>query len=489
MAKKDFDLAAAISGMVSELDTAAPEVRMIPLVDIIPNPANFYEIDKNALKPLMDSIAMDGLHHYPLVMQHPSEEGKWQLIDGERRYTACTELVKDGDTRFETIPCTVRNYGSSALAELQLILSNSTNRVLSPAEISKQAEKTELLFYQLKEEGHEFPGRMRDLVAKACNVSATKLARLKVIRENLHSDYQYLFEKNKLPEQTAYALARLPADFQERILKIMGSNVPYACTVEEILKKYEAGCRWDAAQLKCPDGKSCGGGDRFLRHDLTAQSWEGKCCGEKCCLECRYADPNGYGSCERMCSKAKDRKAAKKAADAELAEQKKLERAKPHQIKTMENARRLLTLIDAAGLSDDAEVPWRYYGYMDSCKAGDIRKWADCDFEGCSGWNYPRLDPEKLEVPLKACGVLKCSADFLLGLTDKPNGTGGIAMKWMDPKNAPKINADVVAKFTMPGLLKPKTMLAKWNGVRWSFPSGAEIEAECVGWWPIPEED
>ena len=85
MNKRNFDLAAAISGIVSESNTGAPEVRMIDIGDIIPNPANFYTIDKTALRPLMDSIAMDGLHHYPLVMKHPKEEGKWQLIDGERR--------------------------------------------------------------------------------------------------------------------------------------------------------------------------------------------------------------------------------------------------------------------------------------------------------------------------------------------------------------------------------------------------------------------
>ena len=33
MAKKQFDLAAAISGIVSDLDTNAVDVRMIPLVE------------------------------------------------------------------------------------------------------------------------------------------------------------------------------------------------------------------------------------------------------------------------------------------------------------------------------------------------------------------------------------------------------------------------------------------------------------------------
>lgn len=93
------------------------------------------------------------------------------------------------------------------MAELQLIFANSTARVLTNAEISRQAERMEMLLYQLKEEGYEFPGRMRDQVAAACKVSAPKLARLKVIREKLKApEFLLLFEKDKLPEQTAYAL-------------------------------------------------------------------------------------------------------------------------------------------------------------------------------------------------------------------------------------------------------------------------------------------
>lgn len=476
----NFDLAAAISGIVSTSDTNAPEVRMIPIADIIPNPKNFYKVDMEALKPLMDSIAMDGLHHYPLVMTHPKQEGKWQLIDGERRYTACRELAKE-DEKFSVIPCTVKEYGSTALAELQLILSNSTNRVLSPAEISRQAEETEMLFYQLKEEGYEFPGRMRDLVAAACNVSATKLARLKVIREKLHADYQYLFEKNKLPEQTAYALARLPEEFQERIVKIMGSNVPSGDAAEKILKLYEDGWRWDAAELKCPDGQTCGGGDRFLRHDLTAQSWEVKCGGNKCCLNC-----GSY--CDRMCSKAKAARKEKKAELEAKSTAASLERAKPHQLKTMENANRLLKAIDAARLSDTSSVPWSSWGDGSRLSVENIRKMADADFEGMPILYRPLLEPEQLEKPLEACKVLKCSADYLLGLTEELHGGGEPELKWKSPEEKPVVGHEVVGKFTMEGLLKPKVMITHWNGIRWCFPSGAGIEAECIGWWPVPEE-
>ena len=484
MPKDKFDLAAAISGIVSESNTGAPEVKMIPLTDIIPNPANFYAIGKKALRPLMDSIAMDGLHHYPLVMKHPKEEGKWQLIDGERRYTACRELVKEGHEEFKSIPCTVREYASTALAELQLILSNSTNRVLSNAEIMKQAEKTELLFYQLKEEGYEFPGRMRDQVAAACKVSASKLARLKVIREGLVADLMYLFEKNRLSEQAAYALARMPVELQSRIAEIRKGDPLEGDVAERVLKKSSEGWKWDAVNLKCPDGKACPGGDRFLRCDLERKSWERMCGGNTCCLNCEAAKES-YSPCERMCSKAKAlRKDEREAAEEKAAKEAK-KAARKYQVPTQENARRLLKAIDAAGLEDSVVIPWEYYS---SYPVSDVRRFAEGDFENSGSWYGARLAPEALCKPAKVCELLKCSADYLLGLTDDLHGGGELAVKWMDGQ--PSKEGQYVAKFRIKGEdAPPMIKLAFWKNFGWCFNNGATIDAECIGWWPIPEEE
>ena len=97
----------------------------------------------------------------------------------------------------------------------------TNTRRMSSADISKQAERVEALLYQLKEEGVEFPGRMRDHVAEACKVSKSKLSRLKVIREKLAPDiYAGYYERGKLPEDTAYTLAKLPVGVQRDIVDI-----------------------------------------------------------------------------------------------------------------------------------------------------------------------------------------------------------------------------------------------------------------------------
>ena len=128
---RSFDLAAMME-TVSKLDTtaAAPQVRMISLEDILANRDNFYRVSKEELKPLADSIALDGLQQYPVVMPHPEETGKYLLLSGHRRVAAIRQLVKeDGREDLRLVPCTVREYASRNMAELQLILANSTARV------------------------------------------------------------------------------------------------------------------------------------------------------------------------------------------------------------------------------------------------------------------------------------------------------------------------------------------------------------------------
>ena len=60
----------------------------------------------------------------------------------------------------------------------------------------------------------EFPGRMRDHVAAACNVSTGKLARLKVIRDGLADCFRESYESGRLVESVAYELARMPVTAQ-----------------------------------------------------------------------------------------------------------------------------------------------------------------------------------------------------------------------------------------------------------------------------------
>ena len=521
MGKAKFDLSAMVD-TVSNLDTAAaaPQLQLIPLEDLLPSPENFYQL--RVVDGLADAIALEGLQQPLVVTPCPGKAGKYRIISGHRRRAAIEKLVKDKAHPREDlrpVPCLVRIYASQAMAELQLILANSTARVLTNAEISRQAERMEILLYQLKEEGYQFPGRMRDQVAAACKVSAPKLARLKVIREKLKAPVLVLlFEKDKLSEQAAYALARLPEDFQARIARIMGAKSADigGGKAENILKLYGEGWRWDP-DFQCPDGKPCHRGDTFLRHDLESYD---VCGGQKCCLKCSRAKERYY-SCDRMCSKAKAARKEKKDKQEAQAAQEREKRMRQYQKETQRNAQRLLPAIDAAGLPDESKFNWR--NYWSRISVGDIRQWAAGQFRSDMCWNGPELDPQYLEKPAALAELFGCSTDFLLGLTDdfrpaaapagdqapepqpeapaplpeppameadEPPAEGWIPLAWLDGRQRPVKDKQLAAvKYSADGIYMLD--VARWfmGPQEWRYPGGIEIgDVEILGWFPLPED-
>ena len=417
--RKGFNLATALAG-VSKLDTTGGR-EQIEYIDIgLLDADSRNRRNLQGLEELAANIELLGLRQPLRVRENPDAPGRFVIVSGHRRRAALQRLVDDGRAEFARVPCIRDNPAqSSALQELRLIFDNLDTQPYSAAEKAKLAARVEELLYLLKEEGLEFPGRMRDQVAAACKISAPKLARLKIIREKLVPEYMGLFEKDKLPEQTAYALARLPEDFQKRLASVL-SEVPSGNIAEKVLRKYNEGWRWEP-ELQCSDGKPCKRGDTFLRRDCEAPGWASWCGGQTCCLKCKQAKAD-YSPCDRMCSKAKARRKAAKDEAAEAAHKRKQKNGRKYQKETQVYAKRLLPAIDAAGLSEDEIIRWNYGRYT----VGEVRQWASGEFDDPAGWYQARLTPGECRADVEMSQLLGCSTDFLMGLTDHfrpPAGT------------------------------------------------------------------
>ena len=218
MAKKSFNIGDYLkTDNVSKSDTE--QIVRIDLDRIDPDPANFYSLD--GIDELAGNIELIGLQQ-PLRVR--PEGDRFVVISGHRRRAACLLIRDGGSEQFaQGVPCIVE-YGEAtpAMRELRLIYANSSTRVMSSAEISKQAERVTELLYQLKEQGVEFPGRMREHVAQACQVSESKLARLHAIRKNLIDVYRLAFDDGKLTENNAYLLSRESGTTQRGVFTRIG---------------------------------------------------------------------------------------------------------------------------------------------------------------------------------------------------------------------------------------------------------------------------
>lgn len=487
MAKFDMgEFTKTLMGNVSKLDTGNQEQIEYIDIDLIDSDArNFYEL--SGVDELAANIQLCGLQQ-PIRVRD-GENGRVVIVSGHRRRAALEVLARE-EPKWRSVPCIrERVGGSAALQELRLIYANSDTRKMSAAEISRQVERVEILLYQLQEEGYEFPGRMRDHVAQACKVSAAKLARLKVIREGLKGKWEGLFQEDKLSEQTAYALARMPQELQERLAKVC-QDPPLGYAAEQILFLSEAGSTWEP-NMQCPDGRTCKRGDAFLRHDV--EHCHDTCMGEKCCLDCSRAK-DAYYPCDRMCSKAQALRKEKR--DDLKAEQAKAEekRQRGYQRTVQKSAQRLLRAADAAGLAD--KESFTIQSYRGSLSVGDLRNFAAGDFQGKYFYEND-MCMAKAERLDQLAQFFHCSSDYLLGLTEdlnpvpKPPAEGWVPLEWLPGREQPKKpGQQAVAKFRVDDKDRPRRMIAEWDGSRWRFPNGgATIDAECVFWFPIPGEE
>lgn len=566
--KTGFNLAEALAG-VSKLDTSAHGREQIEYIDIDridDDPNNFYEL--SGLDELAANIELCGLQQPIRVRANPEDGSRVIIVSGHRRRAAIRKLVDDGRTDLREIPCIrERTDGSAALQELRLIYANSDTRKLTSAEISKQAERVEALLYQLKEEGYEFPGRMRDHVAEACKVSKTKLARLKVIRDKLISEWYAHYANEKLPESTAYTIAQMPMSHQ------MALYAGIAAKGHDLRVFYESEANRYGKKMSVVEGKQCPKKTGAMC-DNVANKLK-RICNRRddymlttpcaaCCAECEYLISCGY-ACDLCTSEKQAAKAEKQAAKA--AEKAEQERREQEAALRDQDIIRLIERTWAIYDSQKAACGFDDAAYM---AATNIRRYQMDRSDKITKYSRTPLgvDGDDVRHICNAADYLGVSIDYLLGRSDNSQiaRTGSIDSKsgivWHSCDEEPEIGAEIVIIDTLgmadsnvyegsktlrhpgvdwqevtlwtqtpdgptksstaveppasggvplqfvSGMEKPPKsgkyycrfdcdgtvikQLAWWDGIlgTWRFrPDGPQIDAKCLGWYPLPEEN
>ena len=487
--KKTFDLSSII-GQVSKLDTASAAAVALPIDEVHPNEHNFYDV--SSVDSLVDSILLDGLQS-PLVVSQRTEDD-YVIISGHRRFAALQKICEGGlripegklfaaDINASKVPCLVNRYGSELEAELALIRANSDTRVLSSAEISRQAERVEMLLYELKGQGYEFPGKMRDYVAQACQVSASKLARLKVIREKLIVPYLKEFEAGHpgaINESVAYELAQLSEDDQHWIYSTGRS----LCTGSA--KRYENEIRC-LKKAKCEGGNPCRQAqNRFVYHNRPNCYDHMPCAYDsKCCRDCF-----NIATCKMVCPECeelvKDKKAAERAAKKEENAKIKVEdnRHKEYCRRLFDRLHLAMTAADVSEKETCAAAGWYYY-------EGKLNV-----PDKITGSSFP-ISRDCLIQLSSLADKLGCSTDFLICRTDIREPTDVIVKK-VDAECASSVpgtwrkdtdytDGMMVAKIVL-GEGKLMTSIIYHNKYGFSFAeSGKTLKVNVAAWYPVPE--
>lgn len=171
--------------MNAQSQTATPagqqmQVVMIPSRNIIPNPENFEIYTLGDMENLRDDIRQNGLRQPLEVIPMEDETDCYMLISGHRRWAACSILSARGESRFDALPCLIRESHGKLDDRIALITANATARDLTDGERLAQYEALKDALTKKKAAG-QLEGKVRDEVCRILGLSTGAAARLNVI--------------------------------------------------------------------------------------------------------------------------------------------------------------------------------------------------------------------------------------------------------------------------------------------------------------------
>lgn len=492
---KGFNLADVLSG-VSTMDTGSnagqKQIEYIEEDRIFCDERNFYALD--GIEELAANIELVGLQQPILVRRDPDSESGYVIVSGHRRMTAIRTILKpENPKQWERIPCIVDgSCESAAMQELRLIYANASTREKSSSDKAKEVERVQALLYQLKEEGVAFPGRMRDHVAEACNVSRTRIARLNVITTHLIPGIKKFWENGTVSESVAYMLAQMPEDDQNLMLdQVKKDGRLYQSTLDVWKRRLDS-----VSKFKSKSCSECDHIEVLRRRVVKSDQYSYvDCAGVKCCSECRK-----LASCKDACPKLAERVKQLKLDAKELKLQEQAEREERERPKVQ----RIMTLWNRFGEARaraDKSVEECFHAldryYSDSSEEEVVqRECLEGKFHAETKLPYGYCcylgDVERY---VKIADLLDVSIDYLLCRTDNPQGfcqqpEGQLAIcGWMPGGTYPRESGDVAAVFDAGAGVILKKICYYADGQFFFKKSGAVINAKCVKWLQLPQDE
>lgn len=489
-----FDLGELLKGAVPNPDTAEEQIEYIDIGLIDSDENNFYDL--SGVAALAANIETVGLQQPLRVRTSETDPLRVKIISGHRRKAALDCLVGTGNEKFRRVPVIREQVsGSAALQKLKLIFANSDTRKISSADLAKQVKEVEDCLVQLREEGFDFPGRMRDHVAEVCKVSKTKLANLKVIREKLIPEAKKAWEKGDINEDPALTLARLQEDEQQLIVDANkarnNGNVKYlyTSTIEQQKKVMDS-----IGEISCNlNGGKCANFMGKWQHVNGKQYYYGDC-QKRCCALC-----SELASCRHACpGLASEIRAAKeqKKMDNAKAKAEREERERPDRELLELFWNRFKEAREQAGVSIES-----IFGpecWDDHWPTSQIRSFQELEsgkISASSGTPFYQYGGQLYHAKqlLQLAKFLDCSLDYLFCRTDEPN-PAQVKMEVPADKpqwrtDAPPEGAVVLGKFQADGgKILHKTVCYRDGKYYFDRNSSLDVALPCAGWILLPED-
>ncbi|NFA42968.1 ParB/RepB/Spo0J family partition protein [Clostridium botulinum] len=178
----------------------------LDIYSLVPSKNNFYGIRE--IEELAASIKENGLMHNLVVRDIGN--GKYEIISGERRYTALKKLG------YEKVPCQIREINDLD-AELMLIHANLEQRELTAIEKMEGIKRLKAIYDQKRAKGEKLSGKTRDLIGKNLGLSGVQVGRYQKVDKNLIQELKDKLDKEDITLTQAHTLSSLTKEEQKVI--------------------------------------------------------------------------------------------------------------------------------------------------------------------------------------------------------------------------------------------------------------------------------
>lgn len=215
--------------------------------ELMPTQENFY--NTRNIEKLKASIKITGYLMQPILIENVNE--KDQVLAGHRRRLCCIDLINEGDTRFEKVPCMyaseIKIPGMETLSledkeKIEPILRQfkviQTNNYRDKSDWEKMQEFLEMekIVKQFKE-SMGLKGNLRDELKELMGISGGQYSRYKKISNNLIEELMKEFKEERIKISVADAVASLKPELQQQSYEIFMENGTLTPSDVELLKE------------------------------------------------------------------------------------------------------------------------------------------------------------------------------------------------------------------------------------------------------------
>ena len=172
------------------------KIAALHISDLVPSEGNFYSME--GIEELKRDIELAGGVKQNLTVT-PIDDGKYKILSGHRRYCACKELVQEGKSEYEFIPCGIEpkqeNQEMQAIREELLLITTNSQREKTDWDKVQEAKHLHDVLQRYKSQGGKLPGNLRKIIADTLNTSQTQIGRLEAVGKNLPGKRQLFHQR------------------------------------------------------------------------------------------------------------------------------------------------------------------------------------------------------------------------------------------------------------------------------------------------------